>query len=63
MRAPEWRTPGRPLVCWAREELLALRTATGELVLEADAALAELAGVPAIVCCCGAVTLLLPADD
>lgn len=63
MSAPQTRQPGRPLVCWACEELLAVRAASGELVLEADAEPAELSGIPAIVCRCGAVTILLPADD
>jgi hypothetical protein len=52
----------RPLACWACRELLAVRAANSKLVLEADAVVAKLAGVPAIVCRCGAVTLL-PADN
>lgn len=52
---PRW-----PLVCWACEELLALRSATGQLVLDADAELTESSGTPAIACRCGAVTMLSP---
>ena len=52
---PRW-----PLVCWACEELLALRSATGQLVLDADAEVMESNRIPAIACRCGAVTMVPP---
>lgn len=52
---PRW-----PLVCWACEDLLALRSATGQRVLDADTEVTESSGTPAITCRCGAVTRLLP---
>ncbi len=59
----QWGRPHRPLVCWACEELLALRTLTGQQLIEADATLVETGGRPAIACRCGAVTRVAPRDD
>ena len=52
-----------PLVCWACEELLALRSATDQFVLDADAELATAVGIAAISCRRGAVTIIPPMDD
>src|SRR2546426_360527 len=48
----------QPLHCWACEELLAIRSATGGLLLEADARVAVADDQRVLTCGCGACTCL-----